>query len=157
MSGLVSVLNAIHSPACAFGKNARLVAVAIAWHMGAKSEAWPTLVALVAETSLGRTAVMEAISEVCGHQGLFVRKKRGPGKCNLYALRKTAGFPEVMNGGRSAQTAGKPDVKTAGFPDAGAEVKTAGFPYTEQISTFPRQTATIRRRQNIQERMKRLG
>lgn len=152
MSGLISVLNAIHSPKCALSKNAQRVAVNIAWHMGRKYEAWPGLGALVAESHLGRSAVMLAVTELCGPRGLFTRTKRGPGRASLYRL-KTAGNPDVMR----LKTSGNPDVQTAGKLDIKGAAKTSGNPYAEQISTSTDRSVQIRRIESIQDRMRKIA
>ena len=121
--------------------------------MDRKTTACVPLESLCLESHLGRSAVMVAITELCGPNGLFTRTKRGPGKANLYAV-KTAGFSAVRPKPEGVKTAGKPDVKTAGFSDAAAGVKTAGFPYAEQIDTSP---AAIRRIQNIENRLRRVA
>lgn len=85
---LLVVLDEIHSWRCSLGKSARVVALAIAWHMWKTGES-PGLASLMAETGLGRSAVMRAISEACGRRGLFDRKRRGPGRPTLYTPRSS--------------------------------------------------------------------
>lgn len=86
-TGLFVVMRTVHDKRCRLGKNARLVATAIGFHMGIKREATVGLPTLVAETPLCRTAVCLALREVCGPQGLFEKERRGQGNTNRYRLK----------------------------------------------------------------------
>ena len=109
--GLVTVLNAIHAPGCRLGKNARLVAVAIAWRMGGKSEAWPGLPSIMSEAHMSRSVAFAALSEACGAEGLFDRRRRGLGQTNLYTVKKSVSA----------------DLKVSHFVDLSDEGKKSGF------------------------------
>ena len=56
-------MNAIHAQECRLGKNARLVAVAIGWRMGRKSEAWPGLPSIMKEAHMSRSVAIEALND----------------------------------------------------------------------------------------------
>lgn len=85
-TGQFAVMRTVHDKRCRLGKNARLVAIAIGWHMGRNREATVGLPTLVAETPLCRTAVCSALREVCGPHGLFEKERRGQGNTNRYRL-----------------------------------------------------------------------
>lgn len=107
--GLVVVLNFIHRKGCLLGKNARLVAVAIGSHMGARHEANPGVPKLMEETGLCKTAVVEALREVCGDRGPFHKKRGGPHVTNVYTIKPQLmpGKPDILKTGKSDFTPGQ--------------------------------------------------
>lgn len=90
--GIFIVNNAMHDEACRLGKNARLVSFALGWHMGPRHEAVVGVERLVGETPLCRMAVVSALKVACGPAGVFDKKRRGLGNCNLYSIK-----PSVMS------------------------------------------------------------
>lgn len=97
-TGQFAVMRTVHDKQCRLGKNARLVAMAIGWHMGRSREATVGLPTLVAETPLCRTAVCLALREVCGPHGLFEKERRGQGNTNRYRLKADIRKLEHLDG-----------------------------------------------------------
>ncbi len=85
--GIFRILNAVHGRNCTLGKNARLVAIAIAWRMGARQEVILGVRGIMASTRLGRSAASKALAEACGPKGVLTKTRRGRGNCNQYEPR----------------------------------------------------------------------
>lgn len=101
--GLVRILNDVHDKRCTLGKNARLVAIAIAWRMGRRQAAILGVRGIMEATGLGRSAVSIALAKACAPGGVLVKTRRGRGNCNQYEPRpdRRAGTMEATGPGRS--------------------------------------------------------
>jgi len=112
--GLVIVLNAIHHPDWPFGKNGRIVACAVGWHMGRKHEAIVGAQRLMSVTGLGREAVSIALNQMCEPGGPFQKERRGKGRCNRYVIQQNfAQGSKQTKAGRTPKRSGPKRTKTS--------------------------------------------
>lgn len=99
-------------PPAGYSPTQRLVALAIADHMGDKAEAYPSRRALEAWTGLGHTAVVEALRVLCpgesdppsGPKALFKRTRGGALKGSRYTANTYQLLGREVEDGREADT-----------------------------------------------------
>lgn len=86
--GLIIILNEVFPrEGKRWSKNQKLVATAIAVHMGGKVTAWPSVETISRMSGVCRDSVYKALGSLCGPGGLLKRRRRGRGMSNLYEVR----------------------------------------------------------------------